>query len=59
MKLLFILNNLKKNSVQNSVSFFSAQMSSEQTVLYGDTVNFDQVIVNYGDDFISSGSVYL
>ena len=45
-------------SARNAASFFSAQMGDDQMVLYQDNINFDQVIVNYGNDYSTAGSVY-
>ena len=46
-----------KNKALNSTSFFSAQLS-EQTS-HGGTVVFDLVEVNYGDDYIQTGGIYM
>ena len=45
--------------MQPSTSFFSVQIAQDTEVLNKDTVQFDLVKVNYGDDFITSGGIYM
>ena len=46
-------------SEQSSTSFFSVQIAQDTEVLNDDTVQFDLVKVNYGDDYIASGGIYM
>ena len=48
-----------KLAVQNSNSFFSVQFTEITTIPHGDILDFDDVIVNYGDDYIQSGGLYM
>ena len=48
-----------KLEIQDSSSFFSAQFTDDVTVPNGDILQFDDVIVNYGDDYIQSGGLYM
>ena len=41
------------------MTFFSAQLSADLEVLNGGTVVFDTVVVNYGDDYIQTGGIYM
>ena len=51
------MNNVVFSEINSS--FFSATITEDLMVLHGDTVNFDVASVNYGGDFIVSGSVYV
>ena len=44
---------------QDSSSFFSAQFTEDVTIAHGDILQFDNVIVNFGDDYIQSGGLYM
>ena len=48
-----------KLAIQNSSSFFSVQFTADTTIPHGDILDFDDVIVNYGDDYILSGGLYM
>ena len=44
---------------QDSSSFFSVQFTEDVTIPYGDILQFNDVIVNFGDDYIQSGGLYM
>ena len=46
-------------AIQNSSSFFSVQFTEVTTIPHGEILDFDDVIVNYGDDYILSGGIYM
>ena len=48
-----------KLTIQNSSSFFSVQFTADTTIPHGEILDFDDVIVNYGDDYILSGGLYM
>ena len=43
----------------DSTTFFSAHFSENASVAHGAILTFDNVTVNYGDDYIQSGGLYL
>ena len=45
--------------ISDSTSFFSAQLSQSTEVAHGGTVLFDNVVVNYGSDYIQTGGIYM
>ena len=45
--------------IQNSSSFFCVQFTEVTTIPHGEILDFDDVIVNYGDDYIQSGEIYM
>ena len=45
--------------IQNSNSFFSVQFSADTIIPHGDILDFDDVIVNFGDDYIQSAGIYM
>ena len=47
-----------RNAV-DSGSFFSVQFSDTADIGHGDIMDFDVIIVNYGDDYIQSGGLYV
>ena len=51
------IGQLKAN--QNSISFFSVQFTADVIIPHGDILDFDDVIVNFGDDYIQSGWLYM
>ena len=48
-----------KLAIQNSSSFFSVQFKDITTIPHGEILDFDDVIVNCGDDYIQSGGLYM
>ena len=46
-------------AVQDTTSFFSVQFSVDTQVQHSNVLVFDRVIVNYGDDYLESGGIYL
>ena len=46
-------------SAQDSTSFFSVQLIEDTSVSHNGTVGFNKVLVNYGDDYIQSGGIYM
>ena len=44
---------------QDSSSFFSVQFTTDTTIPHLEILDFDDVIVNYGDDYILSGGIYM
>ena len=48
-----------KLTSQDSSSFFSVQFTADTNIPYLDIMDFDDVIVNYGDDYIQSGGLYM
>ena len=48
-----------KLAIQNSSSFFSVQLTEVTTIPHGEILDFDDVIVNYGNDYIQSGGIYM
>ncbi len=42
-----------------SRSFFSVQLSQSKDVSSGLVVPFDTIIVNFGDNYIQSGGIYM
>ena len=44
---------------QDSTSFFSVQLTEDTVIAHNGTVHFDQVIVNFGADYIQSGGIYM
>ena len=51
------IEQLKAN--QNSNSFFSVQFTADTIIPHGDFLDFDDVIVNFGDDYIQSAGLYM
>ena len=47
-----------RNAVDSS-SFFSVQFSDTTDIGHGDIMDFDEIIVNFGDDYIQSGGLYV
>ena len=45
--------------ISDSRSFFSVQLSVDTVVSDGLVVPFDVIIVNYGNDYIQSGGIYM
>ena len=43
----------------DSTTFFSAHFAEDASVAHGAILKFDNVTVNYGDDYIQSGGLYL
>ena len=46
-------------SAQDSTSFFSVQFLEDTSVSHNSTVGFNKVLVNYGDNYIQSGGIYM
>ena len=44
---------------QDSSSFFSVQFTEDTIIPQGDILDFDDVIVNFGDDYVQSGGLYM
>ena len=44
---------------QDSSSFFSVQFTADTSIPHLDILDFDDVIVNYGGDYIQSGGLYM
>ena len=44
---------------QDSSSFFSVQFTADTSIPHLGILDFDDVIVNYGDDYILSGGIYM
>ena len=44
---------------QDSSSFFSVQFIADTSIPHLEILDFDDVIVNYGDDYILSGGIYM
>ena len=40
-------------------SFFSVQFKEDTTVAYGETLTFDEIITNFGNNYIALGGIYM
>ena len=40
-------------------SFFSIQLTENTIIAHNGTIHFNHILVNYGDDYIQSGGIYM